>query len=70
VFRLNGLVAHDFRWPDPERNDNYRTVLEAEGVRFSTSDKAAADQRLTAAELAALVDLDVDVPEVIAKSEN
>jgi alkylated DNA nucleotide flippase Atl1 len=70
VFRLNGLVAHDFRWPDPERNDDYRTVLEAEGVRFSTSDKAAADQRLTAAELAALVDLDVDVPEVIAKSEN
>jgi alkylated DNA nucleotide flippase Atl1 len=70
VLKLSGDVSPEFRWPDPDRTDDPRMVLRSEGVRFDSRGRASAEQRLTAAELAVLVDLDVDVPEVEAESEN
>lgn len=64
VLRFSGEISPDFRWPDPERTDTPRSVLEAEGVRFDAKGRASAQQRLTAVELATLADLDVDVPGV------
>jgi uncharacterized protein with ParB-like and HNH nuclease domain/alkylated DNA nucleotide flippase Atl1 len=60
VLKLSGAVSPDFRWPDPERKDDPRVVLEAEGVRFDQWGRAAADQRMTANELATAVGLDAD----------
>jgi alkylated DNA nucleotide flippase Atl1 len=58
VLKLQGAVSPDFRWTDPERTDDPRTVLESEGVRFDQWGRAAADQRMTAKELADAVGLD------------
>ncbi|MBB5958309.1 alkylated DNA nucleotide flippase Atl1 [Saccharothrix tamanrassetensis] len=69
VLKLSGDVSPDFRWPDPDRTDDPRTVLRAEGVRFDGKGRASAEQRLTAVELAALADLDVDVPEALEESD-
>ncbi|GAB3980999.1 DUF262 domain-containing protein [Plantactinospora veratri] len=58
VLKIDGAISAEFRWPDPERRDDPRTVLEAEGVRFDDADRAAAEQRMTASELAREVGLD------------
>ncbi|ABD12298.1 hypothetical protein ThrDRAFT_04337 [Frankia casuarinae] len=58
VLLLNGSVSPDFRWPDPERTDDPREILTAEGVILSRSGRALARQRMTAAELAAAADLE------------
>jgi alkylated DNA nucleotide flippase Atl1 len=63
VLRFSGEISPDFRWPDPDRTDDPLAVVQAEGVRFDSKRRASADQRLTAVELAAFADLDVDVPE-------
>jgi hypothetical protein len=44
--------------PDPERTDDPRDFLTAEGVILSRSGKALAQQRMTASELAAAADLE------------
>ncbi|MGN9768428.1 GmrSD restriction endonuclease domain-containing protein [Micromonospora sp. SD12] len=58
VLKIDGAISADFRWVDPQRRDDPRTVLEAEGVRFDHAGRAAADQRMTATELAREVGLD------------
>ncbi|ONI92376.1 hypothetical protein ALI22I_04350 [Saccharothrix sp. ALI-22-I] len=63
VLKLSGEISPDFRWPDPDRTDDPKVVLKAEGVRFDAKGRASAEQRLTAVELATLADLDVDVAE-------
>lgn len=60
VLKLSGDVSPDFRWPDPNRTDDPRAVLEAEGIRFDTNGRAAAEQRMTADELAKAIDLDTE----------
>lgn len=60
VLKLSGHISPDFRWPDPERTDDPRKVLEAEGVRFDEWGRADADQRLTAADLAEVMELDTN----------
>lgn len=60
VLLLRGALAPDFHWPDPDRNDNPKAVLEAEGVHFDASGYAAAEQRMTAYELANAVGLMTD----------
>jgi alkylated DNA nucleotide flippase Atl1 len=60
VLKIDGSISADFHWPDPERHDNPRTVLEAEGVRFDEGARAAAEQRMTASELAREVGLDAN----------
>ncbi|MEV4536245.1 DUF262 domain-containing protein [Asanoa sp. NPDC049518] len=58
VLKLRGVISPEFRWADPDRHDDPRVVLEAEGVRFDQWSRAAADQRMTAIELAQAVGLD------------
>ncbi|MEU6207014.1 DUF262 domain-containing protein [Micromonospora musae] len=60
VLKLHGNISPDFRWTDPDRTDDPRTVLESEGVRFDQWGRAAADQRMTARELAEAIGLDTD----------
>lgn len=58
VLKLSGCISPDFRWPDPQRTDDPREVLEAEGVRFDELDRADPEQRMTATDLAAAMELD------------
>ncbi|MGH3904298.1 MAG: GmrSD restriction endonuclease domain-containing protein [Pseudonocardiaceae bacterium] len=58
VLRLSGHIATDFRWPDPQRTDLPREILEAEGIRFDEWGRADPEQRMTAAELAAVMEFD------------
>jgi alkylated DNA nucleotide flippase Atl1 len=58
VLRLSGHISPDFRWPDPERTDDPREVLEAEGVRFDEWGRADPEQRIAATNLAAAMELD------------
>lgn len=51
VLRANGSISPDFHWPDPERSDDPRQVLESEGLRFDESGRADPDQRITADDL-------------------
>ncbi|MGH3778066.1 MAG: AAA family ATPase [Pseudonocardiaceae bacterium] len=51
VLRADGTIAPGFHWPDPDRNDDLRQVLESEGLRFDESDHAHPDQRITADDL-------------------
>lgn len=60
VLQLRGTISPEFRWPDPARTDNPRAVLEAEGVHFDQWNRASAEQRMTAAELAEATGLEVD----------
>ncbi|GAA1636753.1 GmrSD restriction endonuclease domain-containing protein [Actinoplanes couchii] len=62
VLKLHGAISPEFRWPDPERQDDPKALLEAEGVRFDQWNRAAADRRMTANELAEAVGLDTDDP--------
>lgn len=48
VLRGDGTVSPSFRWPDPERTDDPRTVLEREGVQFDHAGRADLTQRITA----------------------
>jgi alkylated DNA nucleotide flippase Atl1 len=59
VLKLRGVISPEFRWPDPQRQDDPREILEAEGVRFDDSGRADPAQRMTAAELAEAADLEV-----------
>ena len=57
VLKLSGYISPDFRWPDSERSDDPRKVLEAEGVRFDESGQADPAQRMTPTDLAAAMDV-------------
>lgn len=52
---MDGTIAADFRWPDPERTDDPRELLEAEGVIFDAAGRASAGQRVTADDLREIV---------------
>jgi alkylated DNA nucleotide flippase Atl1 len=60
VLKLSGHISPDFRWPDPERTDDPRKVLEAEGVHFDESGRADSTQRMIPTELAAVMELDTN----------
>jgi alkylated DNA nucleotide flippase Atl1 len=55
----DGRPSKQFRWGNSDRTETQREVLEAEGVTFDSSGRAAPEQRLSGAELAALIGLDV-----------
>jgi alkylated DNA nucleotide flippase Atl1 len=57
VLRRDGVHAADFRWSDPDRNDDPKVALGLEGVRFDATGKASQDQRMTALDLADAVGL-------------
>ncbi|HEX5404774.1 MAG TPA: DUF262 domain-containing protein [Pseudonocardiaceae bacterium] len=69
VLKLSGEVSPEFRWVDPDRTEDPHAVLRAEGVLFDARGRASAQQRLTAAELASLAELDVDTAEATAASQ-
>ena len=55
VLKRNGHISPDFRWPDPQRTDDPRDVLTAEGIRFDEWSRADQEQRMTADDLAAMI---------------
>ena len=59
LVRHTGQISPDLRWPDPQRTDDPRKVLESEGIRFDEWNRADREQYLSAADLAALMDLDI-----------
>ena len=57
VLQQDGTVSPGFRWADPSRSDDPRTVLEAEGVEFDSAGHADPAQRAGADELRGSTDL-------------
>jgi alkylated DNA nucleotide flippase Atl1 len=55
VLTADGSVSTNFDWGDPEDDRDVEQVLAAEGIEFADG-RAAADRRLTASELAALIE--------------
>ena len=66
VLQSGGTISTGFRWSEPGRFDNPRTVLEGEGVEFDADGCANRDQFIGAQELAAAVGLDLK-EDVIAR---
>jgi alkylated DNA nucleotide flippase Atl1 len=58
VLQRRGTISPEFRWPDPSRTEDLRAMLEAEGIVFDEYNRARPDQRMTATDLAAAMDLD------------
>jgi alkylated DNA nucleotide flippase Atl1 len=57
VLGADGKPRPDFRWSDPADARNVRDVLAADGVRFQPNGAAYSSQRVSAAELASLIDV-------------
>lgn len=51
VLHADGQVSASFEWRDPERTDDPRSVLEAEGIEFDDRGRASQAQRLTSHDL-------------------
>lgn len=51
VLGVQGTISDRFRWPDPQRTDDPRDILESEGIRFSPGGRADSSQRLSITEL-------------------
>ncbi len=51
VLTAAGRIASQFAWADPNRKDDPQSVLEAEGVHFTTDGVASPVQRVNATEL-------------------
>jgi len=64
VLKLHGIISPDFRWPDPQRTDDPRAILETEGITFNQSGRAAQAQRMPAKELAEAIGLEVPSPDI------
>lgn len=55
VLQVEGTISPGFRWYEPDRQDDPRKVLEAEGVQFDDAGRADRGQRLTVDDLADLL---------------
>ncbi len=55
VLSADGSISPNFRWYDPDDHRDVRGVLEAEGVVLD-GNRASADQRVTAEELASMIE--------------
>src|SRR5437879_3226080 len=64
VLRSDGTISPDFRWWNPDRSENPRSVLEAESVEFDTAGHANPAQRLTADDFRELLDDEDDDPQI------
>jgi alkylated DNA nucleotide flippase Atl1 len=66
VLQVEGTVSPSFRWPDPDRTDDPRDLLRAEGVIFDEYGRADPAQRLGVEDLAQLAGLTIgDLPEAL-----
>lgn len=64
VLQVEGTVSPNFRWSDPNRTDDPRDILRAEGVEFDQYGRADQAQRIGTEELAQLAGLTPeDLPE-------
>ena len=54
VLLVDGAVAPGFKWLDPQRHDDPRDLLRAEGVEFDDQGRASISQRLSVEDLAVL----------------
>ncbi|MEU8261586.1 DUF262 domain-containing protein [Micromonospora sp. NPDC048999] len=54
VLQVEGTVSPGFKWSDPDRKDDPRDLLRAEGVKFDEYGRADQAQRLSTEELAQL----------------
>ena len=66
VLDAQGRVSSAFRWPDPGDSRDVRQVLQEERIAFDDEGRAEADQRLTAADLAGLIEYEFDPDELQA----
>ncbi|GIH96785.1 DUF262 domain-containing protein [Planobispora siamensis] len=57
VLTKSGQVSEGFRWPDPDDERDVHDVLRAEGITLDEAGRAAADQKISARELAELLGL-------------
>jgi hypothetical protein len=69
VLTAEGKVSSQFRWLDGDRHDNPIDILTAEGVKFDEAGRADPASRLSAREIAELVDLDGSEPAAVAQPE-
>ncbi len=60
VLTAQGSVSPQFRWYEPDRDDDPAQVLAAEGVKFDAAGRAHPGQRFTAKDLADLLGLERD----------
>lgn len=60
VLQGGGTISTGFRWSEPGRSDDPRSVLEGEGVEFDADGRANRDQFIGAEELAGAVGLDLN----------
>ncbi|WP_082393449.1 GmrSD restriction endonuclease domain-containing protein [Nocardia arizonensis] len=66
VLNAQGEISMSFRWPEIDRTDDPRRILEQEGVRFSSTGRAERSSRLKIDELEGLrsaADDDTDPPD-------
>ncbi|MEU6206184.1 DUF262 domain-containing protein [Micromonospora musae] len=64
VLQVEGTVSPNFRWSEPDRRDDPRDLLRAEGVTFDEYGRADQAQRISTEELAQLAGVTPeDVPE-------
>ncbi|WP_326944564.1 DUF262 domain-containing protein [Amycolatopsis sp. NBC_01307] len=63
VLQSDGKVSPNFAWVDPERTDDPRGLLEAEGVEFDARERANPEQRVTTEGLALL--LGAEIPDLL-----
>lgn len=64
VLQVEGTVSASFRWLDPNRSDDPRDILRAEGVEFDQYGRADQAQRIGTEELAQLAGVTAeDLPE-------
>ncbi|WP_201724760.1 hypothetical protein [Streptomyces antimycoticus] len=59
VLTADGRISAGFRWPDGQRREDPRTLLEAEGVVFDSANRARRSHRLTTTDLATLLGKDL-----------
>ncbi|ANN15064.1 hypothetical protein SD37_04900 [Amycolatopsis orientalis] len=58
VLQTGGNVSPGFKWTEPDRDDDPRELLRAEGVEFDSFGRASEAQRINLEELAQLVELE------------
>lgn len=60
VLTAGGTVGEEFRWPDPQRTDDPRDLLAADGIALDADGRAPQAQRVTADELRAVLAPDAE----------
>ncbi|SPT51854.1 MGMT family protein [Actinomadura madurae] len=68
VLQANGKISPGFRWPDPERTDDPRDVLQQEGLKFDDAGRADRTKRITVDEFQQMFP-DAKVPAPLSETQ-